>query len=149
MSHEKLAEYGTNLEAFLVQARKFNASNIQAPGADNEWSAAYVLHHVADAEMHFAIRYFNALTIEAPSIIPFEEDAYPSVLNYAGRDWSTSLSLIESVGKLVLVALTPITSEQWERVSIHPEAGNVSVSFLIGKACSHMAAHTEQLKALL
>ena len=149
MSQETLSEYLENLEAFMAQARKFDSTSVLIAKETGEWSPAFVMHHVADAEMHFALRYFNALTIDSPPIIPFEEDAYPSILNYEGRDWSNSLSIIESIGNLVRVALTPITSAQWDRLSIHPEAGEVTVSFLIGKARNHMAAHTEQLKNLI
>ena len=149
MSKETLSEYLENLDAFMAQARKFDSKSALVAKEDGEWSPAFVMHHVADAEMHFAIRYFNALTIDSPPVIPFEEDAYPSLLNYEGRDWSNSLSMIESIGNLVRVALTPISSQQWERLSIHPEAGEVTISFLIGKARNHMAAHTEQLKGLI
>ena len=149
MSQEKLTEYVKNLDAFMAQAKQFNATNVLVSKEDGEWSPAFVMHHVADAEMHFALRYFNALTIDSPTIIPFEEDAYPSVLNYEGRDWVNSLSIIESIGNLVRVSLTPISSQQWERLSIHPEAGEVTISFLMGKARNHMAAHTEQLKNLI
>lgn len=149
MSKETLSEYLVNFDAFMEQARKFDSTNVLVSKEAGEWSPAFVMHHVADAEMHFAIRYFNALTIDSPQIIPFEEDAYPSVLNYEGRDWSNSLSIIESIGNLVRVALTPISSEQWERLSIHPEAGEVTISFLMSKARNHMAAHTEQLKNLI
>ena len=149
MSYEKLIEYGKNFDAFMAQAKKFNATSALVPGKEGEWSAAFVMHHVADAEMHFAIRYFNALTIDKPVIIPFAEDLYPTVLNYAGRDWANSLAQIESIGKLVQTALAPISSQQWERLSVHFEAGDVSVSSLIAKASTHMAAHTEQLKGLM
>ena len=145
MSHEKLVEYSKNLDAFMAQAKQINDESAMLPGGDGQWSPAFVLHHVADAEMHFAIRYFNALVIDKPLVIPFDEDEYPDVLNYEGRDWANSLALVASIGKLVQVTLTPITSEQWERTSIHPELGEVSISTLIGKAGDHMAAHTEQL----
>jgi hypothetical protein len=149
MSYEKLIEYGKNFDAFMTQARKFDATSAVAPGQEGEWSPAFVMHHIADYEMHFAIRYFNALTIDRPPMIPFAEDLYPTVLNYEGRDWVNSLALIDSIGKLVQAVLSPLSSQQWERLSVHPEAGEVTVSFLIGKACSHMAAHTEQLKGLM
>ena len=149
MSYEKLIEYGKNFDAFMAQARKFDATSAVAPGQEGEWSPAFVMHHIADYEMHFAIRYFNALTIDRPPMIPFAEDLYPTVLNYEGRDWVNSLAQIESIGKLVQAVLSPLSSQQWERLSVHPEAGEVTVSFLIGKACSHMAAHTEQLKGLM
>ena len=149
MSKETLSEYLENFEAFMAQAKKFDSSSVLVVKEEGEWSPAFVMHHVADAEMHFALRYFNALTIDSPVIIPFEEDAYPSLLNYEGRDWANSLSIIESIGNLVRVSLAPISSQQWERLSIHPEAGEVTISFLMGKARNHMAAHTEQLKNLI
>ena len=149
MSHDKLIEYGKNFDAFMAQAKKFNETSAVVPGREGEWSAAFVMHHIADAELHFAIRYFNALTIDRPPLIPFAEDLYPTVLNYEGRDWVNSLAQIESIGKLVQTVLDPISSQQWERLSVHPEAGDVSISFLMGKARNHMAAHTEQLKGLI
>ncbi len=149
MSYEKLIEYGKNFDAFMTQARKFDATSAVAPGQEGEWSPAFVMHHIADAEMHFVIRYFNALTIDRPPMIPFAEDLYPTVLNYEGRDWENSLALIDSIGKLVQAVLSPLSSQQWERLSVHPEAGDVSISFRIGKASQHMADHTEQRKNAL
>jgi len=149
MSQETLTEYFQNYQEFLAVAKKFDVTNVEVSKEAGEWSPTYVLHHVADAEMHFAIRYFNALTIDKPVVIPFEEDLYPSVLNYAERDWANSLAIIESIGKLVHVTLSPLTSQQWEKISIHPDAGEISVSFLLGKARNHMESHTEQLRNLL
>lgn len=146
MSKEKLAEYRQNFEAFNAIARQFDAKTVLLSRGGDEWSAAFVLHHVADSEMHFAIRYFNALTIEKPAIILFNEEAYPSILNYGQRDWLNSLALIQSIGNSVQIALSSISESQWERTSLHPELGEVSISTLIGKATNHMAAHTEQLK---
>ncbi len=146
MSKENFAEYAKNLEAFIAQAKRIDPGTAEVAPKDNEWSSAFVLHHIADAEMHFMVRYFNALTIDKPHIIQFDEDVYPSVLNYEGRDWLNSLALIESIGKQVQVALSGLSKEQWERVSIHPQAGEVSISTLLAKASNHLLAHTGQLK---
>ena len=148
MSSEKLAQYYQNYKEFLDAASHLDAESIEHSQSDQDWSAAFVLHHVADSEMHFAIRYFNALTIEKPAIIPFNEEVYPTILGYANRDWRNSLTLIETIGNLVHTALSSISDSQWERTSLHPELGEVSLSILIGKAGSHMAAHTEQLKSI-
>lgn len=149
MSQEKLAEYIENSRAFLDQASKLDVESIEVSSMPGQWSPAYVMHHVADSEMHFAIRYFNALTIENPPVIPFKEDEYPDVLNYHGRDWRNSLAIIEAIGKLVESALNSISHQQWERMSLHPELGQVSISTLITKAGNHMQAHTEQLKEVI
>ena len=148
MSNEKLAQYHQNHKAFLDVASRLDAKSVEASRSEQDWSPAFVLHHVADSEMHFAIRYFNALTIEKPAIIPFNEEVYPSILNYSKRDWRNSRTLIESIGNLVHTSLSLISDTQWERTSLHPELGEVSLSMLIGKASAHMAAHTEQLNSL-
>lgn len=146
MSQERLAEYLINSQAFITEAKKLDSKTSVVAPNENEWSPAFVLHHLADAEMHFLIRYFNALTIEKPTITPFDEDVYPSTLNYAGRDWVNSLALIESISKLVQATLSSLSKGQWERVSLHPQAGEISLTSLISKASNHISAHTEQLK---
>ncbi len=146
MSQEKLAEYAKNLEIFIAQAKRIDTKTAGVATRESEWSPAFILHHIADAEMHFMNRYFNALTIDKPQIIQFDEDIYPSALNYEGRDWVNSLALIESIGKQVQVALSGLSKEQWERVSIHPQAGEISISSLVAKASNHLHAHTSQLK---
>jgi len=148
MSGELLKTYRQNMDSLIAVAKQFNEKTANHSVSDDQWTAAYVLHHMADGEMHFAIRYFNCLTIENPPIINFNEDVYPSVLNYQGRDWRNSLALIESIGNLVVVALSQLSVEQWSSTSLHSELGTVTLTQLITKACEHNKAHTQQLKDL-
>ncbi len=146
MSYEKLMEHSDNTAAFLTHAKSIDSTAALISPAENQWSPAFIAHHLADAQMHFAIRYFNALTIPMPSITPFDEELYPGVLNYGGRDWKNSLRIIEAMGDVIRTTLEPLNAKQWERKSMHPEIGQVSISKLITKASAHLAAHTEQLK---
>ena len=50
---------------------------------DGGWSAAYVVHHMADAELHFASRYLHAIGDVTPNVVPFDEEAYPERVQYA------------------------------------------------------------------
>lgn len=145
MSRELLETYRKNIDSFLARAKEFNDATANHIHPTGEWSPAYVIHHIADAEMHFATRYFNSLTIDSPQIINFNEELYPTVLNYQGRDWRNSLALIESIANLVVAALDGISTQQWASKSIHPELGEVTLERLITKACSHTLAHTQQL----
>lgn len=146
MSLENLNEHSNNSDAFIAQAKLFDSKTVHIAPGQEHWSPAFIMHHVADGQLHFATRYFNALTIDNPPIIPFDEDIYPSLINYQERDWANSLEIIESLGELIKTVLTPITTQQWERTSLHAELGEVSISKLIARAGKHLAAHTEQLK---
>ena len=110
------------------------------------WSAAYVVHHVADGELHFASRYLHAIGDISPSIQPFDEEAYPERVNYAKRQIKTSLAAIVGIRSMVAEVFTNATDADWYKVSKHPELGPVTLSELFEKADSHLVGHTQQLR---
>ena len=59
---------------------------------EGEWSAAFVVHHTADVEVHFAARYLLVLGAENPPLVFFDENLYPDRLDYAGRTVAKSLA---------------------------------------------------------
>lgn len=112
------------------------------------WSAAYVVHHMADGELHFASRYLHAIGDENPNIQPFDEERYPERVNYAMRKVKTSLAAIAGIRALVFEVLTNATDADWDQVSNHPELGPVTLSELFEKADNHIVGHTQQLREI-
>ena len=115
---------------------------------DGGWSAAYVVHHIADGELHFASRYLHAIGDENPNIQPFDEEAYPDRVNYALRKVKTSLAAIAGIRAMTAEILANATEADWGKVSNHPELGPVTLSELFEKADSHIVAHTQQLREI-
>lgn len=115
---------------------------------DGGWSAAYVVHHMADGELHFTSRYLHAIGDENPNIQPFDEESYPERVNYALRKVKTSLAAIAGVRALASEILANATDADWNKVSNHPELGPVTLSELFEKADSHMVGHTQQLREI-
>lgn len=115
---------------------------------DGGWSAAYVVHHLADGELHFASRYLHAIGDISPNIQPFDEEAYPERVNYAKRQVKTSLAAILGIRALVAEIFTSASDGDWDKVSNHPELGPVTLSELFEKADSHLVGHTEQLREI-
>lgn len=113
---------------------------------DGGWSAAYVVHHVADGELHFASRYLHAIGDISPSIQPFDEEAYPERVNYAKRQVKTSLAAIVGIRAMVSEVFTNATDADWDKLSNHPELGPITLSELFEKADSHLVGHTQQLR---
>lgn len=112
------------------------------------WSAAYVVHHMADGELHFASRYLHAIGDESPSIQPFDEEAYPERVNYAKRRLKTSLAALVGIRTMVSEILNNATDADWDKISQHPELGPVTLSELFEKADSHIVGHTQQLREI-
>jgi DinB superfamily len=115
---------------------------------EGEWSAAFVVHHIADAELHFAARYLFILGSENPLMVPFDEDRYPEALHYEKRSVSKSLASIVGIRAMVLEILSAITDDSWSRVTTSVDGNTYSLTDLLRKASEHMVAHIEQLISL-
>ena len=115
---------------------------------EGEWSAAFVIHHVADAELHFAARYWHILGSENPGMPYFDEDNYPKALKYEKRSVAKSLAAIVGVRSMVLEVLSETDENSWSRITTAPDGAVFTLQDLLGKADSHMASHIAQLKEL-
>jgi hypothetical protein len=115
---------------------------------EGEWSAAFIVHHVADGELHFAARYLHILGSDNPTMIYFEEERYPSALRYDLRSISKSLASIAGIRAMILEVLSKVDEGAWSRTTTSEDGDTFTLAQLVEKANSHLMSHTEQLKAL-
>lgn len=99
--------------------------------------------------MHFATRYLNNLAEESPKIFPFNEDIYPSRLNYAKRDPLASLAAIEGIQIATANILSSIPEGDWSRTSLHEERGVVTLADLVALATGHSKSHAGQIQEII
>lgn len=115
---------------------------------EGEWSAAYIVHHVADGELHFAARYFFTLGSDNPTMTYFEEERYPEALHYEGRSITKSLAAIVGIRSMVLEILTSVDEAAWSRTTTTIDGDTYTLADLVAKADGHLTSHAEQLTAL-
>lgn len=149
MTHQAITAYKDSGNRFVAIAKASNESAMVKVPAENEWSGAFIVHHMADFEIHFAHRILRLLTEENPDIAGYSEEPYPTNLNYAGRDWKTSLDLIESMRKTIGDVLSKIDESALARPGVHSERGAITLADIVGSAAKHITAHAEQLEAAL
>jgi uncharacterized damage-inducible protein DinB len=147
-SQDLLAEFIENGREFISLAKSISTGDMKKTPIAGEWSAAYVLHHMCDGEMHFATRYLNNLAETSPNIFPFNEDIYPDRLQYAKRDALASLAAIEGIQIANANILGVIPESDWSRTSIHQERGIMTLAELVELASGHTKSHLGQLKDL-
>ena len=119
---------------------------VSIPG---EWSAAYVLHHMCDGEMHFATRYITNLAETTPNIVLFNEDVYPVRVQYEKRDAFASIAAIEGIQLATANILGAIPESDWSRTSVHPERGLITLKDLVALATGHSKSHAGQLQGII
>lgn len=146
VSEDLFTEY-SNLLADLNEAVNSVSEVVLAtPPSAGEWSGAFILHHIADCEIHFHDRYVRALAEDRPEIKFFYEEAYPEALSYDTRSSRTSLTSINAINNLTLEILSSIDEESWERISLSNTGKELSIKALFEKAVGHRKDHLNQLK---
>ncbi len=145
--HPLIEEFQQHTTEFLDALALFNdRERLIAP--EGEWSAAFVVHHMADGELHFAARYLHTLGSDNPPMVYFEEERYPEALHYAKRSVAKSLASIAGNRAMVLEILSAISDEAWSRTTTTIDGVAYSLADMVAKADEHIVAHTEQLRAL-
>ena len=146
MNHnEILTKYHSSAISFVEEGKKISAEKLTL-SKDGEWSAAFVIHHIADAEIQFGVRYANALCEDNPTIVPFDEEKFPTGLQYDKRSVAVSLDALAATHELNYEILKNASAADWERISTHPQRGEVSLLQVVTLGAKHIESHIDQLK---
>ena len=148
-SQDLLAEFIKNGKEFISIAKSIAPQDLEKAPIAGEWSAAYVLHHMCDGEMHFATRYITNLAETNPNVVPFNENVYPDRLQYAKRDALASLAAIEGIQLAVANILAAIPESDWSRTSMHPDSGLLTLKDLFAMDTRHSKSHAGQLQEII
>jgi hypothetical protein len=114
------------------------------------WTIRQVIHHVADSHHNSYTRFKWALTEEEPIIKAYYEDRWAELFDSKSAPISLSLETIKSLHVKCVYFLKGLTSDDLERIFIHPE-GNEKVSLKenIGIYAWHCNHHYEHINQLL
>ncbi|WP_456279134.1 YfiT family bacillithiol transferase [Bacillus sp. AK128] len=109
------------------------------------WSIRQLVHHIADSHMNSLIRFKLALTEDAPTIKPYDEVQW-ALLPDSHIAIHSSLRIIEGVHERWTTLLQSLKHDDYSRVFIHPELGQVPLStalFLYVWHGNHHLAHID------
>ena len=149
MSNDVITEFRNSGEQFIKIAKSISGEKMHQGPANDEWSPANIIHHMADAEAHFYIRYLRVLTENTPTTEFFDENVYPELLQYEKRDVNASIALIESIRASSISLFNNFNDEDWQRKGITSDGKEFVLIALIKKARSHISDHANQLSATL
>ena len=149
MTHPAISAYIDSGNRFVALAKASDDAAMAKAQQENEWNGAFIVHHMSDFEIHFSHRILRLLTEENPEIVGYSEDPYPGNLNYAKRDWHSSLAVIEATRQGLADILSKVDEKAFARPGHHSERGAITVADIVMSAANHISAHTEQLGAAL
>ena len=149
MSIEVIAEFRDTGDRFVKIAKSISSEKLHKSPVNDEWSPANIIHHMADSEAHFYIRYLRVLTENLPTTEFFDENVYPELLQYEKRDVHASIALIESIRAASISLFNNFSDEDWQRKGLTSEGKEFVLIALIKKARSHITDHANQLNETL
>ena len=81
-----------------------------------------------------------------PTIVPFDEDKFPTGLQYSKRSVAVSLDSLAASHAMNYEILKNASDADWSRISTHPERGAVTLLQLVTLSANHIEGHITQLK---
>jgi hypothetical protein len=122
---------------------------LQTPYRDGGWTVQQLVHHVADSHMNAYTRFKLGLTEEAPTIKPYDENAWSLLNDINTVPINISLTLLHALHRRWYEAIKDLTDAEWERIVIHPEGNRKpSLWFFLGMYAWHGRHHTAHITSL-
>ena len=135
-----------DLAAIFADASAGDGALLDRRPAEDAWSVAEVLHHLADAEVILSARLHRMLAEDRPVWAPWSADDYAGALLYAARPCGDALTLVLSLRNLDTRLLASLSPEQWARTAIHPTRGEVDVAGWVALSTEHLKLHVLQAR---
>ena len=135
------AQVEQSLEGFLP-------ASLTSHPIEGKWSAAEIVHHLADSEMTSAIRLRKLLVEEHPVIYGYDEAAFSVRLAYNSRDIAPSLEAFQAARTTTSQLLDLMTDDDWKREGFHTESGVYSTEHWLRVYADHAHNHAAQIRRL-
>jgi hypothetical protein len=112
-----------------------------------EWSAATVIVHMSDAEVHVAARLRYLLTEESPAFPGWGEEEHAALSST--RSPEIALAVIAAVRASNADLIGRVSPAQLQRTAVLPDGELVDVVGLLDRHARHTANHLEQAQAAI
>ena len=110
--------------AFAAAALSLKARDLlDATYRPGGWTARQVIHHVADSHLHAYRRHRQVLTVDHPTLVPYDEVAYAELADVTATPIEASLDILRGLHLRWATLLATCSDAQWQRTAFHPGSG--------------------------
>lgn len=152
VSKEQINEWIEDIKMLPQRVRSLvehlNEQEIALTYRAGSWTVRQLVHHLADSHMNSFIRFKLALTEEKPTIKPYDENAWIDLPD-SELPVEVSLTILGGVHLRWSVLMESLTDEQWQRVFIHPDSGEVRLDHCAALYAWHSNHHLAHIKQAL
>jgi hypothetical protein len=126
----------------------FPAAKLTARPFAGKWTAAEIVHHLADSETTSAIRIRKLLAEPFPVIQGYDQEHYAQALHYQERPIEPSLQAFRYARETTAQLFDHMTDADWRKLGWHSEAGSYHTERWLEIYAAHAHGHAEQIERL-
>jgi hypothetical protein len=126
----------------------FPAGGLTAHPIAGKWSAAEIVHHLADSEMTAALRLRRLVAEDHPVIHGYDQEQFAVRMRYNDRDIAPSLALFRATREGSVPLLRAMRDGDWERHGWHTESGLYTSERWLEIYAAHAHDHAAQIRRL-
>jgi hypothetical protein len=143
-----ISQYKGGYDEVAAALEGFPPDSLTAHPIAGKWSAAEIVHHLADSETTSSLRLRRLLVEDHPLIQGYDQDAYATGLNYNRRDIAPSLEAFRSARATTAQLFDFMSDEDWRREGTHSESGSYGAEDWLKIYAAHAHNHAAQIRRL-
>ena len=146
--HKLIATYKDGYNTVVAALEGFPQDSLTAHPIAGKWSAAEIVHHLADSETTSGLRLRRLLVEDHPLIQGYDQDAYAAALNYNRRDIAPSLEAFRAARATAAQLFEFMSDQDWHREGTHSESGSYGAEDWLQIYAAHAHNHAGQIQRL-
>lgn len=145
---EMIAQYKDGYNEVARRLEGFPSNLLTAHPIEGKWSAAEIVHHLADSETTSGLRLRRLLVEDHPLIQGYDQDAYAAHLNYNNREIAPALDAFRSARATAAQLFDFMSDADWQREGTHSESGAYTAEDWLKIYAAHAHNHAAQISRL-
>ena len=145
---ELIEQYKDGYNEVARALENFPAESLTAHPIAGKWSAAEIVHHLADSETTSGLRLRRLLVEDHPLIQGYDQDVYANSLNYNRREIAPSLEAFRAARATTAQLFEFMTEADWHKEGTHSESGSYSAEDWLKIYAAHAHNHAAQIRRL-
>src|SRR5229473_1745866 len=143
-----IARYKDGYKQVAESLEAFPSQSLTAHPIPGKWSAAEIVHHLADSETTSALRLRRLLVEDHPLIQGYDQEAFAARLNYNNRDMAPALEAFRSARATTAQLFDLMSEDDWQREGTHSESGAYTPEDWLQIYAAHAHNHADQIRRL-
>ena len=146
--HSLIEQYKAGYAEVTAALADFPAARLTAHPIPGKWSAAQIVHHLADSESQSATRLRKLLAEPHPVIQGYDQDAWALALRYEERPIEPALAAFKAARETTAQLLDLMTEDDWRKLGWHTEGGSYHSERWLEIYAAHAHGHAQQIERL-